>query len=114
MAHEKKDVIEGPQLEAAVAALPDWRTSDTLLLAAFGAPSAAVALELIAAIGRAAESANHHPDVDWRYDHVFVVTTSHDVGGAVTARDLDLAATISALAAEAGAKAEPDSARPGA
>ena len=74
---------------------------------AYVAPSAAAALALVAAIGQAAESVDHHPDVDWRYDHVFVRSTTHQVGDEVTERDIRLATRISALAAGAGAVAEP-------
>src|SRR5665811_2385346 len=57
--------------------------------------------------GQAAESVDHHPDVDWRYDHVFVRSTTHQVGDEVTERDIRLATRISSLAAGAGAVAEP-------
>jgi len=58
-------------------------------------------LALVDAIGSAAEAANHHPDLDLRYGHVEVRLRSHDEGG-VTDRDVTLARTITALAAEAG------------
>jgi 4a-hydroxytetrahydrobiopterin dehydratase len=61
----------------------------------------ATGLALVDQIGAAAEAANHHPDLDLRYSAVEVRLTSHDEGG-VTERDLDLARTISALAADAG------------
>jgi 4a-hydroxytetrahydrobiopterin dehydratase len=61
----------------------------------------AAGLALVDRIGAAAETANHHPDVELRYTAVDVRLTSHDEGG-VTQRDLDLARTISALAADAG------------
>ena len=38
-------------------------------------------VEFVVAIGRDADAADHHPDVDLRYDHVDVRLTSHDVGG---------------------------------
>lgn len=62
-------------------------------------------LELVNAIGAAAEAADHHPDLDLRYTHLDITLSSHDVG-AVTGRDLRLAATISELAAAAGVAAE--------
>ncbi|MFI7540037.1 4a-hydroxytetrahydrobiopterin dehydratase [Actinoplanes sp. NPDC049599] len=62
-------------------------------------------LALVDAIGAAAEAMDHHPDLDLRYTHVDVRLTSHDVG-AVSARDLRLAGTISTLAADAGAATE--------
>ncbi len=95
--------------------LPDgWRVEQNMLISAFAAPTAAAALAFVAAIGEAAEAANHHPDVDWRYDHVFVGTTSHDAGGRVTERDVALATRIVEIAAGAGIAAEPGSARRGA
>ncbi|GAA1621303.1 4a-hydroxytetrahydrobiopterin dehydratase [Actinoplanes couchii] len=63
-------------------------------------------LELVNAIGAAAEKADHHPDLDLRYTFLDVTLSSHDVG-AVTGRDLRLAATISELAAAAGVPLEP-------
>ncbi|MBG0562132.1 VOC family protein [Actinoplanes aureus] len=65
----------------------------------------ATGLALVNAIGAAAEAADHHPDLDLRYTYVDVSLVSHDVG-AVTGRDLRLAATISELAAEAGVTAD--------
>jgi 4a-hydroxytetrahydrobiopterin dehydratase len=62
-------------------------------------------LALVQAIAEAAEEAGHHPDLDLRYGHVDVRLSSHDVG-AVTDRDVRLARTISALAAEAGHEVE--------
>ena len=67
--------------------------------------SFAAGLELVGAIGAAAEAADHHPDLDLRYTHLDVTLSSHDVG-AVTGRDLRLAATISELAAAAGVPVE--------
>jgi 4a-hydroxytetrahydrobiopterin dehydratase len=62
-------------------------------------------LALVAAIGAVAEEMDHHPDLDLRYGFVDVRTSSHDVG-AVTGRDLRLAAAISELAAKAGVTPE--------
>ncbi|MEE3920160.1 4a-hydroxytetrahydrobiopterin dehydratase [Micromonospora sp. BRA006-A] len=55
----------------------------------------------MAAVGAEAERVDHHPDLDLRYTHVDVRLWSHDAGG-VTGRDLRLARTIAALAADAG------------
>ncbi len=65
----------------------------------------ATGLAVVNAIGAAAEEMNHHPDVDLRYSRVDVRTSSHDVRG-VTDRDVRLARTISAIAADAGAEIE--------
>ncbi|KRF18016.1 4a-hydroxytetrahydrobiopterin dehydratase [Nocardioides sp. Soil797] len=88
------------------AALADWRRLPAGLHARFATGDFAAGLRLADAIGLAADEANHHPDLDLRYGHLSVRLVSHDVGG-VTSRDVAMARSISALAAEAGASAEP-------
>ena len=61
----------------------------------------AAGLALVDAVGAAAEQAGHHPDLDLRWGHVDVRLWSHDAGG-VTHRDVELARTVSRLAADAG------------
>lgn len=105
-----QDVLTRAEIDQALKTLPHWRYLGPLQ-AAYKCSSSAAALELLAAIGEAAQEANHHPDVDWRYDTLFVATLSHDAGRKITARDVDLATAISALATAAGAKAQPESLR---
>lgn len=95
----------------AVRGLPDWRRQNRTLTTAYVADTAAAALGLVAAIGALAEEADHHPDVDWRYRHVFVRCTTDAVGGFVTDRDVELAGRISALAADRDVRCEPALAR---
>jgi 4a-hydroxytetrahydrobiopterin dehydratase len=64
-------------------------------------PDFTAGLALIAAIGAAAGQAGPQPDVDLRHTHVDVRLTSRDEFG-VSARDIELARTITALAADAG------------
>ncbi len=68
-------------------------------------PDFATGLEVVDAIGAAAEQMNHHPDLDLRYSHVDVRLSSHDAGG-VTERDIRLARTVSSIAAAAGVEIE--------
>jgi 4a-hydroxytetrahydrobiopterin dehydratase len=53
----------------------------------------AAALEFVNAVGAAAEAANHHPDIDIRWNTVRLVLTTHDSGG-ITMLDLALAGAI--------------------
>lgn len=100
-------VLTADQRRSALADLPDWRYWLESLHTAYDCGSPAAALALIAAIGRASELRDHHPDVDWRSDHVFVRLTTHSRSGRVTARDTELAADISSAAAHLGAAAVP-------
>jgi 4a-hydroxytetrahydrobiopterin dehydratase len=88
--------------------LPHWRFTLRQLEATFRAGSFGAAAELVTQFAAAADDAVHHPDFDIRYpDRIHVVLATHEVGGAVTDLDLDLAATLSKLATDAGATIEP-------
>ena len=94
---------------AATAGLDDWRYLLGAIHADFRAGSFPGATGLCVAIADAAESAVHHPDIDVRYpDRVRVMLTTH-AAGRLTTHDVDLAHTISALAAAAGATPDPAS-----
>ena len=54
------------------------------------------ALEFVRSVGAAAEAANHHPDIDIRYNKVRLVLTTHDSGG-ITLLDLAMAGAIDRL-----------------
>ncbi|HEX4163332.1 MAG TPA: 4a-hydroxytetrahydrobiopterin dehydratase [Acidimicrobiales bacterium] len=54
------------------------------------------ALDFVRAVGDAAEAANHHPDIDIRYNKVRLVLTTHDSGG-ITLLDLAMAGAIDRL-----------------
>jgi 4a-hydroxytetrahydrobiopterin dehydratase len=92
--------------EVAAAELPDWVLLRQALHTRLGTKDFRTGLELVGLIGAAAETANHHPDLDLRYAYLDIHLSSHDVGG-VTERDLALARTISELAARHGVVPEP-------
>lgn len=102
------DVLGNDQIKANLAQLPQWRYGLGAFRTVLTCESSAVALSLFAAIGELAQDANHHPDVDWRYDTLFIALTSHDAGGTVTARDAALARSISSQATAMGATAHPE------
>ncbi|SDW29291.1 4a-hydroxytetrahydrobiopterin dehydratase [Arthrobacter sp. yr096] len=100
------DQLSQADIDAALKDLPDWKFQDGLVTV-YKSPTAAGALEFIAAVGRIAEEQNHHPDLEWRYNRVFLRYVSHDAGQAITRRDVDAAVSVSVAAARLGAAAEP-------
>jgi 4a-hydroxytetrahydrobiopterin dehydratase len=56
----------------------------------------AAALHFVNAVGAAAEAANHHPDIDIRWNTVHLALSTHDSGG-LTLLDLALASAIDRL-----------------
>ncbi|MEA3076996.1 MAG: 4a-hydroxytetrahydrobiopterin dehydratase [Actinomycetota bacterium] len=86
----------------------DWRVLLGRIEASFVATSFDGAAAFVQSIAAAAEAADHHPDVDLRYPGlVHVVLTTHARPGGLTDADASLAATISALAKDAGLGSEP-------
>ncbi len=67
----------------------------------FRTGSFAKGVALVDAIGKLADAANHHPDVDLRYRGVTVRLRTHDEGG-LTERDVALAGQITDAARELG------------
>jgi len=51
------------------------------------------ALAFVNAVGALAEAADHHPDIDIRWDTVTLRLSTHSAGG-LTEKDLDLAGEI--------------------
>lgn len=94
--------------ELRAANLPDWRPLTNVLATRYRTGDFPTGRALVNAIAAAAEAADHHPDLTLAYGRVDVRLTSHDAGG-VTRRDVELAATISLLAAAAGVPADPAS-----
>ena len=88
------------------AGIDDWRLLLQSLHARFATGGFQKGLDVVNAIGAAAEEMNHHPDLDLRWGHLNIKLSSHDSGG-VTDRDIKLARKISELAAGLGAEARP-------
>jgi 4a-hydroxytetrahydrobiopterin dehydratase len=80
--------------------LADWRILSYSLIAQFVATSFLEARHFVDDVVGAAESLDHHPDIDIRYPGTVRITlTTHAVNG-LTELDANLAATISELATQ--------------
>ncbi|QBI54256.1 4a-hydroxytetrahydrobiopterin dehydratase [Streptomonospora litoralis] len=62
-------------------------------------------IHLVTSVAHAAEEAGHHPDVDIRYNRITFHQSTHALGG-LTEADMELAARIDELVADALAKDE--------
>jgi 4a-hydroxytetrahydrobiopterin dehydratase len=90
-----------------LAGVDDWRYLLGAMQAEFEFDSYRAAAAFVAAVGTAADTAAHHPDVALRYPGVVRVTLRTHAAAAVTMLDVDLARTVSSIAAEAGAVPAP-------
>ena len=87
----------------ALARLPGWRREGASLLRTLELSGFTAAIALVNAVAKAAEAANHHPDVLIHDYKRVTFTLSTHAAKAVTQRDIELAAQIDRLAADADA-----------
>jgi 4a-hydroxytetrahydrobiopterin dehydratase len=89
--------LTDPEIDKALAELPGWTRSASakvdIIQRVFEFPDFVQAMQFVNKVAEAAESANHHPDIDIRYNKVTMALTSHDSGG-VTHRDIKMAKKI--------------------
>jgi 4a-hydroxytetrahydrobiopterin dehydratase len=84
------------EIQEKLPALDGWRYDAGALVRDFAFADFAAAFAFVVRLALLAEKANHHPDIDIRYNRLRVALVSHDSGG-VTARDVSMAAEIGKL-----------------
>ena len=78
------------------ASLVDWAVDGEVLRRTFVFKNFVEAMGFVTRVGLAAEKANHHPDIDIRWNKVTLALTTHDEGG-LSRRDVELAERIDTL-----------------
>ncbi|WP_309888244.1 4a-hydroxytetrahydrobiopterin dehydratase [Archangium sp.] len=81
---------------------PQWKHEGGMIRRTYEAPSFLEGIEFVSRVAKAAEAADHHPDIDIRWRKVTLALVTHDAGG-LTWRDTKVAAEADALFA-GGAK----------
>jgi 4a-hydroxytetrahydrobiopterin dehydratase len=84
------------EVQSALADLPGWQYQGNAIQRQFQFPAFTDLMVFVNQLAEMAEEANHHPDLDVRYNRLLVSLTSHDSGG-VTRRDVKMAAKISEM-----------------
>ena len=72
-----------------------WVREDSALVRGVRRADFAEALAVVNTVGLLAEAADHHPDIDIRWNAVTLRLSTHSAGG-ITEKDLSLAAEIDA------------------
>ena len=86
-------VLTDSEIQQALGRLPGWKRSGIAIQRLFEFPDFKAAMAFVNKIANAAEQANHHPDIDIRYNKVTMSLVSHDSGG-ITKRDIGMAERI--------------------
>lgn len=89
--------LSATEINEAKAAIPAWKKKGALISRTYEFADFLVAMKFVNAAAKAAEKANHHPDIDIRWNKVTLALTTHDAGG-LTAKDFELAKKCDGLA----------------
>ncbi len=85
------------KITVALAALPGWTCKRDALAKAFKFGSFREAMSFMVRVSFEAEAMDHHPDWTNVYNRVVIRLNTHDAGGKVTAKDVELARKIQAI-----------------
>ena len=90
--------LDDAEVAAAMAgpSAPAWDLVDGMLVQSVECASFLAAIDFVVAVGRLAEEADHHPDIDIRWRTVRLALVTHDVGG-LSELDFSLARAVDAL-----------------
>jgi 4a-hydroxytetrahydrobiopterin dehydratase len=87
------NLLSESDVTARLAELPDWTRADAdepSITATYELADFAAALAFVNAVGAEAETRNHHPDIDIRWNVVTLVLSTHSEGG-LTQLDIEAA-----------------------
>jgi len=82
--------MEPAKIILALSTLPQWARHGEIISRTFAFKDFPAAMKFVNAVAELAEQAQHHPDVDIRWNKVTLALTTHDAGG-LTEKDFELA-----------------------
>ena len=85
------------KINKALRILPGWAKKGEALAKTFKFGSFREAMSFMVRVGFEAEAMDHHPDWSNVYNCVVIRLHTHDAGGKVTAKDIELAKKIQAI-----------------
>jgi 4a-hydroxytetrahydrobiopterin dehydratase len=73
--------------------LPGWSRRGDVITKTYQFRNFLTGIDFVSAVAKAAEAADHHPDIDIRYTKIVCALSTHSAGG-ITQKDLDMARKI--------------------
>jgi 4a-hydroxytetrahydrobiopterin dehydratase len=77
--------------------LPGWSRRGDVITKTYQFRTFMGGIDFVVAVAKAAEAADHHPDLDIRYTKIVCALSTHSAGG-ITQNDLDLAKQMERIA----------------
>jgi len=90
-------LLSDAEVKTALADVPGWELTGVEIVKEYKFADFVEALAFVNRVGEAAEAANHHPDIDIRWNKVRLALSTHSQGG-LTSNDFALASQIEGLA----------------
>jgi 4a-hydroxytetrahydrobiopterin dehydratase len=90
------DLIDPSNLDNFAKKVPEWEIDGDNISRTFEFDEFMEAIDFVNSVAEIAEEAQHHPDIDIRFNTVLLTLTTHDLGG-LTKSDFDVAARIDNL-----------------
>lgn len=85
-----RELLSDIAIQRELGSLDGWSRKGNALVKTFQFRTFADAIGFVNRVADVAERADHHPDMDIRYNRVICNLSTHDAGG-ITQNDLDLA-----------------------
>lgn len=89
-------LLNEDRIQALLSGLEGWTREGNSLKSEFRWGGFPAAIQFVNQVADLAEAANHHPDIDIRWNKVRLVLSTHSEGG-LTQKDFDLAEQINRL-----------------
>ncbi len=86
-------ILSAQEIKHGLESLPGWRFENETIFRIFSFTDFREAMSFVNSVAALAERAQHHPDIDIRYNRVSLALSSHDAGG-ITEKDFSVAADI--------------------
>jgi 4a-hydroxytetrahydrobiopterin dehydratase len=77
--------------------LPGWSRRGDVITKTYQFRTFMAGIDFVVAVAKAAEAADHHPDIDIRYTKIVCALSTHSAGG-ITQNDLELAKQMERIA----------------
>lgn len=90
-------LLPATEIETRLKKLNHWQRDEDVISRQFKFSDFVGAMRFVNAVADLAEEANHHPDIDIRWNKVLLRLTNHSAGG-LTEADFDLAGKIDGVA----------------
>ena len=105
------ELLSDIAIQRELGSLPGWARRGDVLTRQYSFRNFAESMAFVNRVADAAESANHHPDIDIRYARVTLTLSTHDAGG-ITQNDVNLAKAIDSRREEDSADIDPEAGSP--